>query len=747
MAVELCKVSLWMEALEPGRPLSFLDHRIVLGNSLLGTTPELVAAGVPADAFKPILGDDKQTVSALRKHNAKELLGQLALEMTAARAEADVHALAEQSASIASIDDGSIAGVREQQERFEQLLGSEVLRRASLAADVWCAAFVADKRPGDDPITQDTLVRVLRDARTLSPGEVASVQRARETYSFLHWHVAFPHVWDLGGFDVVLANPPWERVKLQEKEFFAARSPEIATAANKAARERLIKRLVDDDPALLAAFEAAKREAEGASHFIRSSGRYPLCGRGDVNTYAVFAELIRSLAGRRGRAGVIVPTGIATDDTTKHFFGDLVNARSLVSLYSFENEEFIFPEVHHATKFCLLTMSGPPLAPDPEFVFFARRTQDLADEWRRFSLSADDIARVNPNTGTAPVFRGRRDAEVTRKIYERVPPLVREGTSNGNPWNVQFIRMFDMSNDSGVFEGEPGDDRLPLYEGKMFWQFDHRYGTYEGQTDAQANQGTLPPVGDAQHRDPRYVVQPRYWLARSAVEQQVADRDLAGWFIAVRGISSPVVNRTLIASALPLAAVGNSAPVIGMRNVEVLEKLALLACANSFATDYTCRQKAGGVNLNFFILKQIAIPSPAMLRHRCAWSATATYLDFLVSRCLELVYTAHDLDAIREDDPELPGPFLWEPERRWLIRAELDAAVFHLYGVDRIDVDHIMSTFPVAESYEQRDLGEFRTKRLILERYDAMGTAAASGHEYMTPLDPPPGDRRAAATS
>ena len=130
----------------------------------------------------------------------------------------------------------------------------------------------------------------------------------------------------------MLGNPPWERVKLQEKEFFAGH-PEIAGARNAAARKRLIAALEAEDPPLYASWLAALRKADGESHLLRTSGRYPLCGRGDVNTYAVFAELMRSLIGRRGRVGCIVPTGIATDATTQFFFRDLVETRSLASLF------------------------------------------------------------------------------------------------------------------------------------------------------------------------------------------------------------------------------------------------------------------------------------------------------------------------------------------------------------------------------------------------------------------------------
>lgn len=496
MAVELCKVSLWMEALEPGRPLSFLDHRIALGNSLLGATPELIADGIPAAAYKPILGDDKAFAAALRKRNEQERGGQLVLDLAGDRLDADAHAIAERAASIAAVDDHSLTGVREQQQRFQQLLDSPERHRARLAADAWCAAFVARKHPDATAITHDTLARALSDGEAaLSPDEQTVVEQARGAYAFLHWHVAFPAVWERGGFDVVLGNPPWERVKLQEKEFFAARSPEIAGAPNAAARRRLIVALAEEDPALLVAFEDAKRQAEGASHLIRDSGRYPLCGRGDVNTYAIFAELMRGAVGPTGRAGVIVPTGIATDDTTKLYFQDLIERRSLASLYDFENRDAVFPGVHRSYKFCLLTLTGSnrPATDGATFVFFAHQTEDLTDPERLFALTAKDIALLNPNTRTCPVFRTRRDAELTKAIYRRVPVLLREGDPDGNPWGIKFSTMFHMSNDSHLFrtrdqlesdgwtlEGNvftrDGDRYLPLYEAKMLHHFDHRLG-------------------------------------------------------------------------------------------------------------------------------------------------------------------------------------------------------------------------------------------------------------------------------
>ena len=261
----------------------------------------------------------------------------------------------------------------------------------------------------------------------------------------------------------MLGNPPWERIKLQEEEFFAGRDAAIARAPNAAARKRLIASLPQTNPALWQDYQRALHNAESASRFLRGGGQYPLTGRGDINTYSVFAERARHLLGPQGRAGIIVPTGIATDATNQFFFADLVEKGQLLSLFDFENREKLFPAVDSRMKFCLLTLCGSPssLSPFPSslsplpsspltFSFFATRPEHLRDPRRVFRLTAADIARINPNTRTLPVFRTRQDADLTRAIYQRVPVLVNERTGE-NPWGVRFLRMLDMSNDSHLF--------------------------------------------------------------------------------------------------------------------------------------------------------------------------------------------------------------------------------------------------------------------------------------------------------
>ena len=354
MAVELCKVSLWLEALEPGKPLSFLDHHIVLGNSLLGATPRLIADGVPDDAFQPIEGDDPTVVTELRRRNRREREGQQLLPIGPAVADL-ARPIGEAMRALESMPGNSPEGVHAQEEAWAAIQRSQSHAKAKLVADAWSTAFVIPKRQGEAILTDGDLTQLAVDPRRVDPTLCKSISRHAERYGFLHPHLVFPGIFTIptygeepddpeagwhGGFDVVLGNPPWERLKLQEKEWFAIRRAEIASAPNAAARKLLIDALATEDPVLYRDWLAAARQAEGESHLIRNDGRYPLCGRGDVNTYAVFAELMRGLISSIGRMGAIVPSGIATDDTTKAFFGDMARSQSLVSIFDFRKSRW-----------------------------------------------------------------------------------------------------------------------------------------------------------------------------------------------------------------------------------------------------------------------------------------------------------------------------------------------------------------------------------------------------------------------
>nr|WP_037830931.1 DNA methyltransferase [Streptomyces sp. NRRL S-325] len=811
LAVELAKVSLWIEAMEPGKPLTFLDAHIKYGNGLLGTTPKLLGDGLPDEAFKVLEGDESKWVRALKARNAEERGRWLAALKHSASQDAlfseeyvlsvSNEAAATATAKITDVDSEELEDVQEQARAYRELTTSKDYLRALELADAWCAAFVWEKTEKAAPpaLTTDSLLALHSPdgGATLPPGTVEKVARMREAYRFFHWHLEFPEVFRVpadpsapgvdertgwkGGFSCVLGNPPWERVKLQEQEFFAIRDETVANAANKAARERLIDALAgseeEADRALHAEFIAARRVSEGVSHLLRGSGRFPLAGRGDVNTYAVFAEAASLGIAPHGRFGLVLPTGIATDATTAPFFSDLVRTSRLASFLDFENEAFILSrDVHHSVRFALLTVTGRDEAVDKaSFAFGTRHMEDL--DSRRFAMPPEEILLVNPNTGTLPVFRTRRDAEITLGIYRRVPVLMKEADEQGkgatNPWGLTFMRMFDMSNDSHLFRGKAelesegwkltgnvfthlsdGRRYLPLYEAKMLHHYDHRLGTYEGQTQAQANVGTLPRVTPEQHGDPDYAPLPRYWVPEFDVDSgkrdkkgnrimwpgvatRLAEREWhRPWLMGFRKICRSTDRRTVLSFLFPPMGLGDSAnlmlptgdgPVAG-----------LYANTTSFVLDYVLRQKLAGTNLNFFQFGQLAVLAPGTY-DELAPDRVGTVGEWLERRVLELSYTARDMKPLATALGDVGAPFRWDDARRVLLQAEVEAAMFHLYGVDRDDVEYIMEMFPVVKREDEAAHGVFRTKDLILDAYDRMKEARAAGSAYPSLLDPPPG--------
>ena len=757
MAAELAKVSLWLEGMQAGRALSLLDGHIKVGNALLGTTPALLADGIPDAAFAAIEGDDKKTVAALKKRNRAERSGQGTLGATGASA-VETSTLARAAAAIDALMPRDLADVHVAAQRLRSFDTSEEISRARRIADAWCSAFVLPKVPGAPELTTATLEAV--GDGSASPELVDAITSISDRYRWFHWHLEFPQIFTTattagdsdpiagwgGGFDCVIGNPPWERVKLQEQEWFAARMPAIAEAPNASARKKLIAALVDDHPELYQEFVAARRQAEGESHFIRSSDRYPLAGRGDINTYAIFAEADRSLIGPAGRLGVILPTGIATDATTQYFFKDLVTTKALVALYDFENRDRLFEAVDSRVKFCLLTLTGREAPAEAAwFAFFAHHPDDLHRDGVRFRLTPEEITLLNPNTGTCPVFRSRRDAEITLAIYRRHPVLIRHGDPDGNPWGISFMRMIDMSNDSGLFHTREelesdgwvldgnvfrrgGNAMLPLYEGKMGHQFDHHFATFHGIGDDD-----IIPNSD---RGPTAVVQPRYWIAASVTAERQARRSwgTTACLLGHRRVARSTDERTSIATLLPWGPA--SYGWILSTGPDVTSLATLVACFNSFAHDYCLRNALSQASIPQGTSEQIPVPLPTRVFTACAWDARLTVADWVKDRVRELTYTSWDMAPAARDLGDAGPPFVWDAERRAALRAELDGAFFHLYGIDRVDTEYILSTFPVANRRDS-DLAH-----RVLDAYDRIRTAIESGESFVSILDPPPGHGR-----
>ena len=729
LATDLCRVALWLEGHHRSMPLAFLDHRIKTGNSLAGVdTIERLKQGIPDEAFKPVTGDDKEAARKIKEQNrlesAKLKTGQMLLTPEATgRLDANLQTFADELETLRKLDEQVVDDVQGKQKLYSRLHSGEAWMRDWTACHIWTAAFYRPLLDPDDPATptQGKLMQYMNNPAAADGRLVGQATALSYRYRFFHWPLEFPEIARAGGFDVVLSNPPWEQLQPEEIAFFQLRDQTIARMAG-SRRKAAIERLRSANPQLFSLWMQYKGDFELINRFVRGSGRFLLTSYGKLNTYALFSELARNLSNNQGRAGLIVPTGIATDEGCKDFFAELNSDRQLVSLYDFENREALFQGVHRSYKFSLLTLAADGAIKDSDFASFLTNTSHLDGGVRHFRLSADDIAVINPNTRTMPLFRTGVDAALTKRIYERIPILVNEATGV-NSWGAEFRQgLFNMTTDHQLFSSEPLADYVPLYEAKMLWQYDHRSGTYEGM-ELDTNSVQLETPTHHAHSDPSYSVRPRYWVARSEVVKRLLSDYPTNWLIGFRAIARSTDMRSLICTILPPVGCGHSI-VLAFCREDSAHRAAFAGSLNSIVSDFVVRQKLAGVNVQFMMLRQLPVLAPT--------SYSDTDLRFVLVRILELTYTAHDLKPFAEDMGFAGPPFRWDEDRRALVKAELDAYYARLYGLTREELRYILDpqdvygpdfpgeTFRVLKEKEMKQYGEYRTRRLVLDAWDRL---------------------------
>lgn len=810
-AVELCKVVLWIEGYCAGKPLSFLDHHIRCGNSVVGVSNlQMLINGVPDKALS---AEDKVTLKKLKELNKEAVMalnpddntaGEPRLnledsfgvtEMTAAQI-----GLGDKVRLVNRLPEDTLEQEEVKQSQWESLMESprvECLRRA---CDIYTYAFYytakhADifksKFEGGDaetinieaevPYTK-TVARALQEIsvmedvekgngipayyRELSKDFKTEVMRFAKQHHFFHWCVEFPEVFTdatgkLDGFDVMCGNPPWDKIKVEDKKWFEDHGrADIVNAGNASQRKKAIAGLSTSDPLLYQEYLRAIKDADGLSRFVRFTGRFNLTATGDIDLYPMFAELCLSFS--KEAWGLVLPTGIAVNDSNKAFFAKLIDENRLVSLYDFENREGLF-DIHRMFKFCLLTAGKQQSSPRTvSGGFYLTRIDHLLDPHRIYTLQTSDFARLNPNTKTCPVFRTSRDAELTTRIYKNTTVLVNEVTGE-NPWNVKLGSMIHMSNDSylfrtysqlseegaslegNVFTTQEGETYVPLYEGKMIWHYNHHYGTWPTSGN-RPNSINTPPLSELS--DPDSFIMPWYWVPLSAVDDRLIKYDNRGnvvwewkhkWLLGFRDVTNATNERTFISSLIPNAVgVGNSATLLYAER-GTMPTATLCAMMSSLVFDYITKQKIGGSHASISFVKQFPVLAPDQIPPTYQWE--------IVKRMAELCYFNHDMDGWAEelweemDDSQrtqLPQignhePWIYNPDRRALLQAELDAIFAHLYGLTTDDLRYILDpedvcgkgcineTFRVLKDNEMRQYGEYRTKRLVIEAWCRFG--------------------------
>ena len=820
MAVELCKVSLWMETIEPGKPLSFLDHHIRAGNSLIGTTPKNLKDGIPNDAFKLLENDNTDTCTELKNRNTKERSGAkqnaMQQELWTRNDGPKLGNMASVFARLSAADENSVEDVRQKELEFANALRGDKYRFSCLLADLWCASFFWRKDEseiGKLCPTQYYLKQVEQNPFSIPKVMHEEIKRLAEQYSMFHWHLAFPDVFTAlddneaaandvtgwsQGFDVVLGNPPWEVLEDEEKKFFSAVRPDIASAAT-TRRKRLIADLAEQDRGLYSSWQTFTEERSRFKAFHRHSGRYPLSSYKKLNLYASFIELNLTLIKDSGYCGMVVQSGLATDESRKFLFQHIFKLNRLRSLFDFENTEELFVGVHPQQKFSLVTISGKTFEAPALLSFYNTRISHLDDADKTFSMTGADMARMSPNTGACPTFRSRRDGEIVRRMFLNAP--VYHNDQYEAQWDFHFQQMLNSSSDEHSFDRvtttelngstveainrRKSANQVPIYEGKFIGHFNHRFSTFHRVSQDSVERGAERESEIEELANPSVSVIPRWWVSTEDVRNRVQNHQPnRNWLFGFCDIANPQNARTATAGIFPLF---GSTDTVWLLLGEIPCEQVAYVCAmiNSYAFDFVARRRIGSRHLKKFVFKQLPFVPPTTADLEAPWQPTCLVKEFISHRFHELTFTSWDMQEFSIDLGFDGPPFRWNENRRFQIRCELDAAYLQLYlgsknawgfangrdkngGVTetlvemfptpRDAVGYIMDTFPIVRRKDEAKYGEYRTKRVILEIFDQMSEvieanenihAANPGkseaelrpllRSYQSPLTPPPG--------
>jgi hypothetical protein len=747
MAVELAKTALWLHTFTVGAPLSFLDHHLKHGDSLHGERLATVQQGLQ------VLGMLFQQAELQRLELAAKNLQQVADFTDVDIAEARL------SQRLAEEADAQVAPVHALLDFWRAMRWlvpgwpvDKAAKLTKLCDEPMRAALDTLLEPTRNLVA--TLVAGTLDGAGAGP-EAARVllQRVRSLAAeerFFHWWTAFPTAFAGAdpGFDAVIGNPPWDVMRVEEVQWFSDRIPEIAHAQKASERKALIKGLATKQPSLHQEFTRQVERADAQRRVVADGGDFPLLSTGDVNLYSLFVERALTLAKPQGVVALLTPSGIAADKGASAFFRSIAATERLGALFDFENKKAFFPDVDSRFKFCTLVFGGEARRfAGTRAAFFLHTVAELADASRLLQLTAADFGLLNPNTGSAPVFRSRRDFELTKKLFANHPVLVQHlGGGRRNAWPVAYATMFHMTNDSSWFRkaSELSTEAVvPLYEGKMVQAYDHRAADVAVNLANLKRAAQPDSLSGHEKLDPQRSPRPQYWVER-AIAQRFGARP---WMLAFKSVTSPTNMRTMIAAVLPESGVGHSMSVLlpppeqGPRTTALL-----LAVLNSFSFDWLARQKVQGQNFSWFILEQLPVIPPARFDDPLPAAFTQhvreaslmnghhpapTIADFVLPQVLALSYTAHDLAPFARDlgyvdeQGQVLPPIRWDDEDRRRRLAALDALFFWLYGLGADDAAYVLDSFPIVRAQDEARFGRYRTKEEVLALLGLLPAAAA----------------------
>ncbi len=734
MAVELCKVSLWLETIDPGRPLAFLDHHIQCGNSLLGTTPALLKKGIPDEAFKAIEGDDKEVCKQLKKENKSERQGQRRL--WGAMPSIHLGNMAQTLANIDAEDDSTPEAIAQKEKHYQEFVSSSGYENARFLADAWCAAFVWPKTdPSDPAITTEAIRRIEDNPHEYPEGSPIreGVHKLAKQYQFFHWHLVFPDVFRVpaedetpgnehtgwsGGFDCVLGNPPWETMSPDAKEFFAAYDPQVRFLKKKEQKE-LIDRILTDEK-VASQWRSYRRDLFAAVHFMKSSGRYALfapgnLGKGDFDLYRMFVETALRTTADGGFAAQIVKSGIYNGANAQAIRKELFEHWDLRLVLGFINTgERWFPGVHPETRFALYVANSNATTSAIATSFMIDGPDVLPGAVTQpVRIPLKYVYSQSPASLAIPETTSQIDIDVSTKMTEIWPPFSEERT--GEPYR-HYQREIDMGNDRDVF----GDyvNGLPLYEGRMIGHYDYRAKAY------RSGRGRAAVWDVLSFGSPEKQIVPQWRVPQDCIPTKLGDRT-EHYRLVWCDVATPTSPRSLTAALVPPGVIcGDTAPTIRFQVGCEWAYMLWLGAANSLCLDYLVRKK---IALHIKYTHMDSLPFPRSGREMASTRRICDLAIRLTCTGPEMTgywnAMAQDGWCVTVPEDSIPPCFCDEPLRA-KAKAAIDALVARdLYDLRRNEFEFIIDSFKALRRQEERACGEFLTKRLVLAAYDDIEAA------------------------
>jgi len=749
MAVELAKVSLWLATLSEGKPLSFLDHRLRCGNSLIGASLDNLEMIPDAALPKELQKENKEYHKILESYKKGQLTIEESIEYHQHLIVPLRHRLDFQK------PEDTVEDVKKKEELLENdWREGSALSKLKKVCDLWCSIWFwpedSDLKAPNSKIFRELKKYILDEKSDIAHEKATEYMSISsgivKNNRFFHWEIEFPELFldEHGkikadsGFNVILGNPPWDKIKFDDVEYYSNYLYHLKSIRKANLRKKEIEKFLESNPIIKKESDKLHKNIISMQSFFKYSENYEYAIKGELNLYPLFLEKVLNLMNRSGRVGIIIKSGFLSDKSLSEFFNYLLDNRKIHSAYDFINTKKLFPAVETVERFLLLNLAYDTKKDSFSISFLNQSIEDLLID-HSIVMCREDILLLNPITKTCPVCTSIEEFTLLKNIYSKykiLSYLIKEAK-----WNISINSMYHMTNDSHLFHDfehledkgyklceyaifrKGNEEYIPLFEGKMVSRWDLFSKTFEGipRKDRFKMRSEGNKVSIAEKQKTNYLNLPRYWIKKETVEKWYDDHNIDGNVFIFKSIMNVLNTYVGVGTISPHLAFGNSISLIAFKSKNInFDSLFFNAIFNSTLMDFVLKNKMSNANLNTFIIEQLPFPEP-------------DYNSKLQNQIIQIVDVYYSHFDIFKSQPKVK-PLNDEEYEQMLIR--VDALIFILFSITKTEIESIFeANAPLKRQQEKKHLS-YRYKEEVLKEYDnfkkKFGFSEARGYKNAT---------------